>query len=136
MLDKFRSRWVNISSPIPFVLACDALAIEPHSPHRDVPVTKEDYGPAGEVGVAVLRVVEGPPSDDDEWTEPGSAARLQRMTGNLTLQTFEYHFVYCLMPLQHALRPLVLHLHAMANGKDAEGTNAVSELVEKLANES
>jgi hypothetical protein len=58
------------------------------------------------------------------------------MTGNVTLQTFEYHFVYCLMPLQHALRPLVLHLHAMANGKDAEGTNVVSEPVQKLANES
>jgi hypothetical protein len=87
------------------------------------PVTKQDYERADEVRAAVRGVREGRPSDEDppisdvvQWTEPDSAS-LRRTTGDLTLKTFRYHFVYYIMPLQHALPPLVLHLHPKANEK-------------------
>jgi hypothetical protein len=74
VLDKFRSMGVKNFFKIP----CDTFATETHNRLRYIPVKREDYEQAGEVSVAVLGLMEGPPSDDnppishfDRWTEPG-----------------------------------------------------------------
>jgi hypothetical protein len=84
MLDRYGSIWAKNASPIPCGLVCDQSAVEPYSCLRDVPVAKYDYHAADEVDVAMMGIIDRPPSDDDppisdidEWTDPGSATNLR-----------------------------------------------------------
>jgi hypothetical protein len=81
MVDKCLPTWGRTSSPVPCVLASDAIAIKPYSRLRRVPVTARDSEQADEVNATIQAIIPDPRSDNDtvishlaDWIDPNSSA--------------------------------------------------------------